>query len=95
MKTNDFRTFLMYLPPEAEFFLLPALVFEFLQLKNTTFPKDFSENLCIQLINVGSTKGVESLLGDGECDKGDNDLGINITVKSGIMMEGGKVFKSN
>ena len=37
----------------------------------------FSEELCIELFDAGCTTGEASWIGDGGCDEGDNDLGLN------------------
>ena len=37
----------------------------------------FSEELCISLFNAGCTTGEASWIGDGGCDVGQNDLGLN------------------
>jgi len=37
----------------------------------------FSEELCIEYFNVGCTTGEASFLGDGDCDEGNNDLGLD------------------
>ena len=37
----------------------------------------FSEELCIEYFNAGCIAGESSWLGDGDCDEGDNDLGLD------------------
>ena len=56
LRINDFRTFLVYLPPEAEIFWTFRPCFCIFTTKNTTFSKRFSENFCSFQIFLGVQK---------------------------------------